>query len=359
MPAFPQGDLGRRAFLASAGSGIAGLTALFAACGKSDPQAVRQKSGNRRKLVWVPQAAGAWDLPLRVGHTEFCHMVGWDYQSLGNPVYSVQNHLDEMNNAISARPDVIITELESVGMVSGFRRALKAKTTLVVADQALPEESAKLGLDVVNVNEFESGVMNGQRAAFWAEKISGKKSGVILIGNGNPGAYSIDQRQHGSEEGVAQYNRQHGTSFVTEAFTDGAFDDIVVGVSKYGAQMDEKGDSLAALVGLGAASAIAIMTLLKERGIGPGEKIAAGSTDASPEQLSGIEQGYLQWGIDQNLLAMGFLSAALAWLRLEHQISGWDVHTQGELVEKQDIPDARVRTSLWLTKAKELSLVTG
>src|SRR5712692_8926526 len=69
--------------------------------------------GPKRKLVWVPQAAGDWEVPVRVGFLDFCKMVGWDYQYLGNPVYSVENHLEQVNNAIAAKPDVIVTQLEN------------------------------------------------------------------------------------------------------------------------------------------------------------------------------------------------------------------------------------------------------
>src|SRR4051812_15180783 len=134
-------------------------------------------SSNRRKLVWIPQAAGDWELPIRVGQMEFCRMVGWDYQHIGNPVYSVQNHLDQLNEAISAQPDVIVTELESRGMISGFRRAVDAGIRLVVIDQAISEEATKLGLGVITQDPLSIGTLNGLQAASWAEKVSGRKTG--------------------------------------------------------------------------------------------------------------------------------------------------------------------------------------
>jgi ABC-type sugar transport system substrate-binding protein len=311
----------------------------------------------RRKLVWIPQAAGDWEVPIRVGQMEFCRMVGWDYQHIGNPVYSVQNHLDQLNDAISARPDVIVTELESRGMVSGFKRALDAGITTVIIDQAVTEEAEKLGLGVISQDPRSMGRLNGTQAATWAEKISGKKSGMILIGNGNPGSALIDALQSATEEGIASYNQEHSTAFTTEVFADSAFDDIATSMSKYGAHIDEKGDSLVALIGLGGASAIAIWKTLKERAIPPGKQIAAGSPDIFPDQQTGIEGGYLQWGVDQDFLVMGFLSAASAWLQIEAGYPYWSMHTPGEVVLRDDIDHVRSRTTAWLTKAKELNLI--
>src|SRR5215475_12512196 len=58
--------------------------------------------GKKRKVLWVPQATGDWNVPMRVGHRDFCAMVGWDYQHIGNPVYSVENHVEQVKNAIAA-----------------------------------------------------------------------------------------------------------------------------------------------------------------------------------------------------------------------------------------------------------------
>src|SRR5437016_2244422 len=62
--------------------------------------------GPKRKIIWIPQAAGDWEVPVRVGFIDFCKMVGWAYQYLGNPVYSVENHLEQLNTGIAAKPDV-------------------------------------------------------------------------------------------------------------------------------------------------------------------------------------------------------------------------------------------------------------
>ena len=83
-------------------------------------------AGPKRKLIWVPQALGDWDTALQVGAKEFCEMAGWDYQRIGNPNYSVENHVEQVNNAIAAKPDIILTQLESPGLLPAFERGIDA-----------------------------------------------------------------------------------------------------------------------------------------------------------------------------------------------------------------------------------------
>lgn len=348
--------------LSPAAACLPALSVLLSSCQAAAPSQGRTATSHptaaaRKRFVWIPQAAGDWELPIRVGQMEFCRMVGWDYQHIGNPVYSVQNHLDQLNEAISAQPDVIVTELESRGMISGFRRALDSGINMIVIDQAINDEAAKLDVGVITQDPVAIGTLNGLQAASWAQKISGKQSGIILIGNGNPGSALIDAVQAATQQAVAAYNRDHGTGFVTETFADSAFDDIVASMSKYSAHIEQKGDALVALVGLGGASSIAIWKTLRENEIAPGKQLAAGSPDAFPDQLTGIEQGYLQWGVDQGFLTMGFLSAACAWLQVEHGYGHWNIRSPGEVVLKNDIERVRLRTENWIQRAKELNLI--
>src|SRR5437870_614178 len=82
-----------------------------------------------------------------------------------------------------------------------------AAITMVIFDQGIEPEAAKLGVAIVNQDEFAAGIINGTQAATVANKTLGKKEGVIGIGNGNPGSTSIDKRQNGSKQGIEDYNK--------------------------------------------------------------------------------------------------------------------------------------------------------
>src|SRR4051812_34677338 len=111
-------SLSRRNFLAAGG-----LTGVALAMGMPSLAASAQagKFGPSRKVFWVPQATGGWNIPIRAGQRDFCAMVGWEYQHTGDPVYSVENHVAQVRNAIAAGANVIVTELENPGLVPAFK----------------------------------------------------------------------------------------------------------------------------------------------------------------------------------------------------------------------------------------------
>ncbi len=193
----------------------AGLAAMAAQIALATPvRAARPK----RKLIWVPQALGDWDTAFQVGIKEVCELAGWDYQRIGNPNYSVENHVEQVNNAIAAKADIILTELESAGLVTAFQHGISQGVTMVIVDQGIEDEAKKLGLGIINQDEYNAGLINGTAAATFGQKLTGKKDGVIVLGNGNPGSTSIDKRQNGSEEGIKRYNLAHGTNTPSRPF---------------------------------------------------------------------------------------------------------------------------------------------
>jgi simple sugar transport system substrate-binding protein len=306
--------------------------------------------GPKRKLIWVPQALGDWDTGFQVGARDFCELVGWEYQRTGNPTYSVENHVEQVNNAIAAKADVIITELESPGLVDAFKRGIAQGITMVITDQGIEDEAKKLGLGIINQDEYNAGIINGTAAATFAQKLTGKKEGVIVLGNGNPGSTSIDKRQNGSEEGVKQYNAANGTNFTFEAYPDGSFGELTESIQKWTAKFGEKGDSLVAAIGTG--NPIPIFQAMQEAGMKPGS-IAVGSTDIPPAHQQAITDGWVQWGIDQQFYLMGFFSAAAAYGKLEAGYPYPTIKTGGELVTADNLKTVADRTAIWVEKAKK------
>ena len=275
------------------------------------------------------------------------------YQRIGNPVYSVQNHAEQVNNAIAAQADVIATSLESVGLVQPFERGLDQGITMMITDQGIQEEADALGLHIINQDEFNAGILNGTQAATFAHELTGKDEGVIVLGNGNPGSTSIDKRQNGSKLGIEQYNTANGTTYSFEAFPDSSFGELTESVQKWTAQIDAKGDALVAAIGTGNPNPI--VQALKERGIEPGT-IAVGSTDIPPAHQQQIKEGWVQWGIDQQFYVMGFQCAAGAWVQIERGYPYLDVRTGGEVVREEDLERVAARTEIWLAQGAQIRL---
>lgn len=344
----------RRAFIEASSKGLAfGVLASVLASSAAEPelalaQAASGNFGPKRKAIWVPQATGDWNVPIRAGQRDFCAMVGWDYQHIGNPVYSVENHVEQVNNAISAGADVIVTELESVGLVPVFQKARDSGIQMICIDQGVLDELAKLKLGVIGEDGFVSGYANGTQGATFAQKLTGKSDGVIVFGNGNPGAQLIDARQNGGQQAVADYNQAHGTTYKYAFFADSSFDDEATSIQKYTAQMDQYGDSLVALITGG--NVIPIVKAMQERGLHPGQ-IAAGSVDLPPAHQQAMQDGWVQWGTDQQQYLMGLYSLASAFAAFDGY-SYPTIRTGEAPLLIEDLPRIKKRTDIWLAKAK-------
>jgi ABC-type sugar transport system substrate-binding protein len=345
---------GRRDFLQTSSKGLAfSVLASILAGSAMEPaaalaQAAAGNFGPKRKAIWIPQAAGDWNIPIRAGQRDFCAMVGWDYQYLGNPVYSVENHVEQINNAISASPDVIVTELESVGMVPAFQKAIASGIQMIIIDQGVVDEAAKLKLGIIGEDGFVSGYANGTQGATFAQKLTGKADGMIVFGNGNPGAALIDARQAGSQKAIQDYNQAHGANYQFTAFPDSSFDDEAQSIQKYTAQMDQYGDSLVAMITGG--NVIPIVKAMQERGFSPG-KIAAGSVDLPPAHQQVMQDGWIQWGTDQQQYLMGLFSLASAFAAFDGY-SYPTIRTGEAPLLLEDLPRIKKRTDIWLAKAR-------
>jgi simple sugar transport system substrate-binding protein len=326
------------------GAGLAAVATQVGLVGEA------RAAGPARKLIWVPQALGDWDTALQVGAKEFCEMAGWEYQRIGNPNYSVENHVEQVNNAIAAKPDIILTQLESPGLLPAFERGIAAGVTMVIVNQGRVEERKQLGLNYIGQSEFNAGIVNGYQAALFAEKLTGKKEGVIVLGNGNPGSIAIDQRQAGSEEGVKQYNTEHGTNYSFEGYPDGEFAELTESIQKWQAKFDEKGEDLVAAIGTG--NPTPIYQAMQERGMKPGQ-IACGSFDIPPAHQQAIKDGWVQWGIDQQMFYQGFFGAAAGFGVVEFMHPYPNVETGGELVTTDNLKKIEDRSVLWLDRAKK------
>lgn len=333
----------------------AALAAVTGAVGLPLVSTVPAKAeGTRRKLIWVPQALGDWDTAFQVGARDFCELAGWDYQRIGNPSYSVENHVEGVDNAIAAKADVILTELESPGLSAAFQRGLGAGVTMVITDQGIEAEAAKFGLGIINQDEYHAGTLNGWQAAKFAQQLTKKTSGMIVLGNGNPGSTSIDKRQNGSKAGIEAYNKANGTKYDFDAYPDGSFDELTASIQKWQAKFDKYGDDLVAAIGTG--NPTPIYQAMQERGMKPGS-IAVGSTDIPPAHQQAIADGWVQWGIDQQFYLMGYYAAASAYATRESTYPYSTIKTGGEVVTAENLKSVQARTEIWLKKAKKYGIV--
>ena len=94
------------------------------------------------------------------------------------------------------------------------------------------------------------------------------------------------------------------------------------------------------------------MKALQSHNIDKG-KVVVGSTDANPDILNLIDQGWIYWGIDQQFPAMGYFATAVAWEQIERGFPTKIFRTGGDLVTKENLAKIKERTDKWVALAKQ------
>ena len=270
-----------------------------------------RRAGPPRKLIWVPQALGDWDTALQVGCKDFCDMAGWEYQRIGNPNYSVENHVEQVNNAIAAKADIILTQLESPGLLPAFERGIAEGVTMVIINQGREEEAKKLGLGIIGQSEFDAGIINGYQAGVFVEKLH-RQEGWHGRARQRQSRRGRDRQAPGRRRRGHQADTTPSTapSFTFEAYPDGEFGELTESIQKWTAQFGQKGPDLVAALGTG--NPTPIYQAMQELGMAPGS-VVVGSHDIPPAHQKAITDGWVQWGIDQQMYYQGFFGAAAGY----------------------------------------------
>jgi ABC-type sugar transport system substrate-binding protein len=132
-------------------------------------------------------------------------------------------------------------------------------------------------------------------------------------------------------------------------FADSSFDDESQSIQKYEAQIDKWGDQLVGLITGG--NAVPIVKAMQDRGLAPG-KFAVGTTDVPPAHQQALNDGWVQWLIDQQFYNMGFLTMAGAWAKIERSLPYPNIKTGLDLVLMADLPRLKASTDAWMDRAK-------
>src|SRR5581483_1210556 len=195
------------------------------------------------------------------------------------------------------------------------------------------------------------GMAMGYEAASQAQKL-GKKEGVFIMGNGNPGAALIEARIKGAQDGVAKFNQDKGTNFTTDVFPDSAFDDLTQAVSKYAAKFDSVRDTCVGTIGIAGPNNTAFAKMMKDKALKPGSLVCGGGFD-DQSQIAAMQDGYIQFMYVRNTYGIGYIAACQAWQWVERGFKPSDYMVSFELTYPQDLDNMKARDAIWTGKAKE------
>ena len=309
----PEMQIGRRKLLGGAALGAAGAVALpsiLAACGSTSSSGGSEgnfPSHPQWNFVFVNHVTtNAFFTPTQFGIQDACALLGCKYQWTGSATSDVSQMVNAFNTAISGKADgiaVAIVDLKAFDAPT--QQALAAGIPVVSynADSPTPVQNGRLAY--VGQDLFQSGVAVGQRI-------------VSLVGSGDvvgfiatPGSLNIQPRI----DGVKQAIQQSGAAInFVEIATGAAQADELTAVEAY--YLGHK--TLKGMVAVDGGSTASVGQIMQKYNL-PSQGIHAGGYDLEPITLQAVQQGFLDFTVDQQPYLQGFIPTVQLFL---YKLSG-------------------------------------
>lgn len=335
------GNMPSRRNILRSGGALAAIGAggvLLSACSsEAKPSTAAAATGQKgKKVVFVVHDKNPFFAPVQAGFEDFAKVMGWDAQFTGPPAFDVQATVDLQTNAINAKADgLIFTRPDDKAFDANIEKA-KAAGIPVVLSNVAGSDFEKLGVGFVGQKFVEAGEVCGREIAKYSAERSGKKNGVIIVGNFAPGNSALEQRAEGIKLGVAAYNKENGTSFSVE--------DLVTSTdeAKAVAAIDAR-YTRSAVVGwaMTAFDHQFVSTWAKSKNLV--NKFGVGGFDLIGPVLAGIEDGSIDFSLGQNPYAQGWVAASMVAMELGAGFPACVADTGAEIVDKSNIAEIKKR----------------
>lgn len=291
----------------------------------------RSQEANK-KVIFVTHDDNPFFVPVRFGFEEFGTMAGWETQWVGPPKQDEQATLQYQLDAISANPVAVGFTRTNTSMFDDAIRQAQEAGIFVILYNTASEGYKDLGLAYVGQEFIPAGIQSGLQAGKYAQEITGKTEGTIILGTIAPGHSALDARMEGARQGIAQYNEANGTNYVTEDLTTST--DPAEAIARLDAKYAESGDKIVAF-----AHADFVhwhtATWIEQNSLQG--KFANGGFDLVPGVTDAIKAGTAQWSIGQNPYAQGWVTASLIYMQVEHDYPPFSYDTGAEIVDASNI----------------------
>jgi ribose transport system substrate-binding protein len=332
-------DMLKTAGLFGAGAAALSLPGDLLAAPSTATTSYRSRSQEaNKKVIFVTHDDNPFFVPCRKGFEEFGALAGWETQWTGpspaDEAKTVQAQLD----AINANPMAVgFTRINTTMFDDNIQRA-REKGIFVILYNTASEGYKDLGLAYVGQEFIPAGIQSGLQAAKYAQELTGKTEGVIVLGTIQPGHSALDQRMEGARQGIAQYNEANGTNFTTEDLTTSTDQATAIGAIQ--AKTTELGDKL---VGFAHADFVHWFAGLFLEQAGMAGKVANGGFDLVPGVIDAIQNGSAQWSIGQNPYAQGWITSALIHMKTSAGFEPFSYDTGAEIIDSTNIEAVAAR----------------
>jgi ribose transport system substrate-binding protein len=326
-------DMFKHAGLVGAGAAALALPGDLLAAPTSATTSFRVRSQEaNKKVIFVTHDDNPFFVPCRKGFEEFGGLVGWETQWTGPTPHDEVKTLQAQLDAIAAKPLAVgFTRVNTSTFDDAIRQAQEAGIFVILYNTASAGYQ-DLGVAYVGQEFVPAGIKSGLQAGKYAQELTGKTEGVIVLGTIAPGHSALDARMEGARQGIAQYNQENGTNFTTEDLTTSTDQATAIGAIQ--AKTTELGDKL---VGFAHADFVHWFAGLFLEQAGLAGKIANGGFDLVPGVIDAIKNGSAQWSIGQNPYAQGWVTSALIHMKTSAGFEPFSYDTGAEIVDASNI----------------------
>jgi simple sugar transport system substrate-binding protein len=306
----------RRRLLAGSGLASASLaaTALLSACGGNDDNSSSSGSGGSAgnfpktpnwKFVFVNHVTtNPFFVPTQYGAEDASKLLGVSYQWTGSANSTVGEMVTATNTAVSSKADGIAVAVVDKDAFRGpVDQALDAGIPVVSynADGARDDPGTNR-LAYIGQGLYESGYELGKRAASMID------GGNVVAFIATPGALNIQPRIDGAQQAIKDSGKP--ITFSSQA----ADADVPKALSIIDAYVNGHKD-LAGILAVDAGDTQSVGQTVKKYNLRSNGKLkVAGGFDLTPETLTGIKEGSLDFTIDQQPYLQGFLPVLSLYL---------------------------------------------
>ena len=248
----------------------------------------------RWKLVFVNHVTtNPFFVPTQYGIQDACALLGCDYQWTGSANADVAEMVNAMNAAIAAKAAAIAVPIvDPHAFDAPVQRALDAGIPVFAYNADAPAGSANKRLAYIGQDLYQSGYKMGERIASLVD------TGLVALFIATPGQLNIQPRLDGALAAI----KKSGKKIETQQIATGATVNEELSKIKafYLGHQDLKG-----MFAVDAGSTQGVGEVMQQFKL-PAKGVHAGGYDLLPRTVQLIQDGILDFTIDQQAYLQGF-----------------------------------------------------
>jgi simple sugar transport system substrate-binding protein len=289
----PEVGASRRMLLHVGGAATAAL-ALFSGSGTARAADAPMPPHKRWKLVFVNHVTtNPFFVPTQYGIADACAMFGCDSQWTGSATSDAAEMVNAMNAAIAAKADAIAVPIvDPKAFDKPVEHALEAGIPVFSYNADAPPGSGNRRLAYIGQDLYKSGQQMGQRIASLVD------GGQVALMIATPGQLNLQPRLEGAQAAIKASGKQIDVAVVATGAT--VNEELSKIKAFYLGHQDVKG-----MFAVDAGSTQGVAETMREYKL-PAKGVHAGGYDLLPRTLELIQQGFMDFTLDQQPYLQGY-----------------------------------------------------